>query len=192
MIAHLSDYVARNRLGLSSSLALALMALQFGVIGASTASLPVRLILPLTIALVPVALWPLRHHLGVCVMFVGMAANLATIVANGGLMPMERATIVEAIGAGRAAEYRTGAWIEGSKDVLVANGDGRLTALGDSLVVHIGANGFVASPGDVVVAAGLVMLVAEASWGWQRRLSRRDIEGRRPSTRAEGSAPTPQ
>jgi hypothetical protein len=152
----------------------------------------VRIALPATIALAPAALWPLRGHVGVWVMFVGFAANLAAILANGGLMPIERSTVVDAIGAERAAAYAPGAWIAGSKDVLVEDGDGRATALGDSIIVRLGGSGFAASPGDVVVWSGLALLVAEASWGWQRRSRAARADASSHPHRAEGSASTPQ
>ena len=187
----LRAYVSRNRFACSASLSLALMALQFAVITASPWGLLVRAVLPATIALVPAALWPLRRYTGVWVMFIGLAANLAVILSNGGLMPIERSTVVEAVGAERAATYVTGDWIAGSKDVLVADAAGRGTALGDSIIVRVGGGGFAASPGDVVVWCGLALLVAEASWGWHRsRLGREDAA---PAAHtAGGSAPTPQ
>lgn len=131
--------------------------------------------MPLTIALVPVALWPHRAHLGVWIIFVGLAANLTAILANGGLMPIERRTVVHAVGAERAAGYTPGAWIEGSKDVLLKPGQGRLVPLGDSILIRARGGGIAASPGDVVVWAGLIALVAEASFAWQKkqRLERR-------------------
>ena len=128
-----------------------------------------RIVLPLTIALAPVALWPHRRHPGVWMILVGLAANLAAILANGGLMPIERATVEQAIGGGRAAEYADGAWLEGSKDVLLAPGEGRLVALGDGIVLRIGGGGLVVSAGDVVIWAGMMVLAAEASLAWQRR-----------------------
>jgi hypothetical protein len=167
------------------------MALQFAVVSAAPGELAVRIVLPATIALVPLALWPLRRHVGVWVMFVGLSANLAVIVANGGLMPVERATVIEAIGEQRAAAYDTGAWIAGSKDVLVRDGGGRATSLGDSIIVRTGNHGFAASPGDVVVWCGLALLIAEASWRWQRGLSRRAHE-LPAAARAQGGASTPQ
>jgi len=148
--------------------------------------------------MVPLALWPYRGHLGIWMIFVGLAANLLAIVANGGLMPIEHATIVSAAGEEDARRYTPGHWIEGSKDVLVDSGDGRLVALGDSLVVPLGGNGVVASPGDVVVWAGLAVLAAEGAVIWQRR--RRASPDATPSNvisaprgtgaRAEGGAPT--
>ncbi len=157
----------------------------------------VRTLLPATIALAPVALWTYRRHLGTWVIFVGLAANLATILANGGLMPIEHSTVVEAVGEEQAARYQIGDWITGSKDVVVAPGEGRLLPLGDSIVVRVGSGGLVASPGDMVVWAGLLVLAAEASVAWQRR-SRTNRKGilveKPPSERiapkAEGGAST--
>lgn len=149
--------------------ALLLVAVQFGAIRFSPSDTLVRIALPLTIATVPLVLWPYRDRIGVWVMFVGMAANLAPIVANGGLMPVQQATVIEAIGAARASEYETGTWIAGSKDVLVGPGEGRLVGLGDQIIVRIGGGGMIVSPGDMVVWAGLLILAAEASTAWQRR-----------------------
>lgn len=188
----LSHITARNRIAIGAGFALTLMTVQFAVINAVPSELAVRIVLPATVALAPLALWPLRQYAGVSVMFVGLAANLSAIVANGGLMPIERSTVVDAIGAERAAAHASGAWIEGSKDVLVRDGDGRLTALGDGIIVRIGDGGFAASPGDIVIWSGLAVLVAEASWGWQRKSrDARSNAASRPQ-RAEGSAPTPQ
>jgi hypothetical protein len=180
---------SRHRLAVATTLALSMMALQFAVIRTSPSDVPVRIVLPATIALVPVALWPLRHRMGVWIMFVGLGANLAAIVANGGLMPIEHSTVVDAIGEERAGTYEAGAWIEGSKDVLVAPGEGRLLALGDGIIVRTGSGGFAASPGDVVIVAGFLTLVAEASLAWHR--SRQTASDARPSRRAQGSATTP-
>ena len=176
-------------------MALALVAAQFGAIRFAPSALAVRIALPATIAAVPLALWPLRNRLGTWLMFVGLAANLAVILANGGLMPIERGTIAAAAGEERAARYRPGEWISGSKDVLVGPGSGHAVALGDSIVVHVGGGGFVASPGDIIVWAGLVLLAGEASLAWQRRASRGHGAGaglaqRAGEERAEGSATT--
>lgn len=165
------------------------MAVQFAAIQLATSDAALRVILPSTIALAPLALWAHRRLLGVWVIFVGLAANLAAIVANGGLMPIEQATVVEAVGAERAAAYAQGAWIPGSKDVLVAPGEGRLVGLGDGIVIRAGGNGIAASPGDVVVWGGLLVLAGEASLAWQRR----DRPGRSREAilpRADGSATT--
>lgn len=182
-----------NSLVMSASLAVALMAVQFAAIQMATDDAVLRVVLPLTIALAPLALWAHRRLIGVWVIFVGLAANLAVIVANGGLMPIQQSTVIEAVGIERAAEYEAGSWIPGSKDVLLAPGDGRLVALGDSIVIRAGGRGIAASPGDFVVWAGLLVLAGEASLAWQRRERpvRRPTDGREVTIpRAEGSATT--
>ena len=161
--------VLSNRLVLSTSLALALVTVQFAAIRLAPSDEPLRVALPLTIALVPVALWPHRRHLGVWIMFVGLAANLAAVAANGGLMPIEQHTVAAAVGAEQASSYEPGAWIEGSKDVLLWPGEGRLVPLGDGILIRAGGGGIAVSPGDIVVWAGLMALVAEASYAWQKR-----------------------
>jgi len=179
--------IARNRVALSAAVALCLVMVQFGTVRLSPWELPVRIIVPATIAAAPVALWHYRHRLGVWVMFVGLAANLCVIVANGGLMPMERSTLVSAVGSERAATYTTGDWIAGSKDVLVARGSGRAVALGDGIIVRVGSGGFVASPGDIVIWSGLLILAAEASIAWQRA----QRQARRERARAESGGQAP-
>jgi len=170
----LGSNVLNSRIVFSASLALALLAVQFAAIRLAPSDAPLRIVLPLTIALVPVALWPHRAHLGVWIIFIGLAANLAAVVANGGLMPIEQDTVIEAVGAEQAAGYAPGAWIEGSKDVLLAPGQGRLVPLGDSILIRVGGRGIAASPGDMVVWTGLLALVAEASLAWQKRQSNSD------------------
>jgi hypothetical protein len=171
---------------LSAGFAVALLAVQFATIAFAPWELAVRIILPATIWLVPLALWVYRGRIGVWVIFVGLAANLAAILANGGLMPIERSTVVEAIGAERAAEYETGSWMRGSKDVLLADGTGRLVVLGDSVIIRAGRGGMVVSPGDIVVWTGLVILAAEASIAWQRRTRTHPSA---PATRPQDAGP---
>ncbi|MDP9237038.1 MAG: DUF5317 family protein [Chloroflexota bacterium] len=175
-------------------LALALVAVQFTAIHFAPSALLVRIVLPATIAAVPVVLWPFRQHLGIWIMFVGLLANLAAVLANGGFMPIDRATVAAAVGDERAAAYVPGQWLSGSKDALIADGGGHAVALGDSLVVHIGRGGFVASAGDLVVGFGLVVLAAEASIAFQRGSlrSRETAAGARVAskTEAEGGAVT--
>jgi hypothetical protein len=183
--------VPSNRVLWSATFAVALLVVQVAAIRLSPSALAVRIVLPATLALVPVALWPHRARIGVWVIFVGLAANLSTILSNGGLMPIEDGTVAQAIGAERAAEYEVGAWIRGSKDVLVPDGGGRLTALGDSIIIRAGSGGIAASPGDVVVWAGVLVLAGEASIAWQRRQRPLDERPAPSRARADGSATTP-
>ncbi|MHB8684200.1 MAG: DUF5317 family protein [Dehalococcoidia bacterium] len=186
--------ISHRKLAASALAALALAIVQFAVIRFSPWELAVRIAVPATIAAVPLALWPHRRWLGIWVIFVGLAANLGAVVANGGLMPIEGSSVAAAVGAPRAAGYAPGAWVRGSKDVLVTRESGRVVALGDSIVVRAGHRGIVASPGDVVILAGVLLLAGEASVAWQR--ARRPAPAARgaPSAReaAQGSATTPQ
>lgn len=187
--------ITSSRLAYSSAAALALVSAQFSVTRFSPADMPVRIVVPATIALVPLALWPFRGRAGTWVIFVGLAANLAVILANGGLMPIERRSIVAAVGAERAQAYEPGSWVRGSKDVLVTRDSGRAVVLGDGIVVPIGAErGIVASPGDAVILVGVMLLAAEASLSWHR--GRRQRHGERPAAPlregAQGGAATPQ
>ncbi len=186
--------IGRHMIPGSAVAALALVLLQFGAIRLAPSALVVRIAVPATIAGVPLVLWPHRRRIGVWVMFVGLAANLAVMLANGGLMPIERSSVVAAVGPERAARYVDGAWMRGSKDVLVEAGGGRAVALGDSIVVPARGRGIVASPGDVVILAGVLLLAGEASIGWQRaeRRRRRNEHESAPASGARGSATTPQ
>ncbi len=174
-----------SRLAYSSAGALALAFTQFSVIRFSPFELAVRIVVPATIAAVPLALWPFRGRAGTWVIFVGLAANLAVILANGGLMPIQHSTLVEAVGETSAAQYETGHWVRGSKDMLVGAHSGRLVALGDGIIIRLGSAGIVASPGDLVVWAGLAVLAGEASIAVQRGRRRASAD----PTRAELAAP---
>jgi hypothetical protein len=152
-----------------AAVAVVLVFVQFAAINFAPGDTWVRIALPLTIAIAPFALWAHRRHLGTWVIAVGLAANLSAILANGGLMPITAQTVEAAVGAERAAAYQEGEWIPGSKDVVVAPGEGRLLPLGDGIVVRAGSAGVAASPGDVVIVAGLAILVAEAAAAWALR-----------------------
>jgi hypothetical protein len=183
-----------HRAAWSAGIALILMLCQFAAIRTSVSGLEVRVVVPLTMAAVPIALSAFRRRVGIWIMFVGMAANLAAILANGGLMPIEHHTLVDAIGEEHAARYEPGQWVAGSKDVLVGAGSGRLVALGDSIIIRLGDAGIVASPGDLVVWAGLAVLAGEASVAVQRGRRTAAVAAKRGdparSAGAEGGAVT--
>ncbi len=153
----------------SACFAIGLATVQLLALRLSPSPIAVRVILPLTIAAAPIALWPHRRHIGTWIMIVGLLANLGVILANGGLMPIEEPTVAAALGIERASSYHPGEWIAGSKDVLVRPGSGRAIALGDSITIGSARRGVVASPGDIVVWEGLLVFAAEASIAWQRR-----------------------
>lgn len=181
-----------STLAMSASAALALVVLQLLCIRISPGELPVRIVVPLTIAAVPLALWPQRRFVGTWVLFVGVIANLAPVVANGGLMPIERTTVESVLPAERADRYALDAWIPGSKDVLVTEESGQLVALGDSIAISAGSHGIVASPGDLVLFAGVLILAGEASVAWQRRGRDDTSEDEERPEAARGGAITPR
>ena len=82
------ETLTTNRLVTSAIAAMALALLQFAAIRYSLSAIALRVVLPATIAAAPLALWPHRRHAGIWVIFVGLAANLAVVLANGGLMPI--------------------------------------------------------------------------------------------------------
>jgi hypothetical protein len=105
-------------------------------------------------------------------------------------MPIEHSTAINAIGAARAADYTVGEWIPHSKDVLVADDEGRMTGLGDQIIIRVGSGGMVVSPGDMVVWAGLLVLAAEGSIAWQRRSREQRETAGLTQPAAEGGAAT--
>lgn len=181
-----------NSAAFAACATLGLLLAQAAALHLVDSGLVARIILPASLAAVPVALWAHRRNIGVWIAFVGLAANLAAIVANGGLMPIERHTVVSAVGAERAAAYTPGHWISGSKDVLLAPGQGHLRPLGDSIVVKIGNGGFVASPGDIVVWTGLVVFAVEVALASRRTSTGRDRSAGEAvgAARAEGGGVT--
>lgn len=125
----------------------------------------VRVVLPASIFLALTVLWIWRRYLGVWCISVGLAANLVVVVCNGGLIPMEHSTLVSAVGQERADQYQVNSWLTGSKDVLVADGQGKFLFLGDQIIITpFGMVGFVASPGDIVVLSGFVLFLLEISY----------------------------
>lgn len=125
---------------------------------------PLRLWLPLTmLALAWFALsnWRLR---GMQLMLVGLAANGAVILANGGLMPtnaaaMQRAGMAQYLALARE---QPGVRIAMSKDELLPTAQTPLWPLSDTLVSPPVPTAKVMSVGDLFVLTGLAVLVMES------------------------------
>jgi hypothetical protein len=141
----------------------------------------VRVLLPATMAgLLPLA-WLGRRLLGVRVMAAGLLLNLAAILANGGLMPIAPETVQAVAGTEELAQYQPGQRLPTSKDVLLAKGDTRLQALSDHVVLPLpGWFHKAASPGDLVIVLGIVVVVTQLigrqgrAWGETRTLLREE------------------
>ncbi len=111
---------------------------------------------------------------GIKLVLVGLLLNLAAMLANGGLMPVE-APAVEAVGKHQVGDLQIGAHIPGSKNVLLDPQDVRLRELSDILVVPIPRPFTRAiSVGDLFVLAGVVITFGEVvrrGEAWKREPS---------------------
>lgn len=126
-------------------------------------------------ALLNLHFWPMR------LLALGLFLNLLAMLVNGGLMPV---TPEHAIDAGFGAEVsrlELGDAVPHSKDVLKERKDTHLAFLTDTLVMPDAVPGrAVASPGDVIVFAALVLAAVTSLFGIGSR-----IFGSRGGTRAQ-------
>jgi hypothetical protein len=98
------------------------------------------------------------HHPGLVVLGVGLLLNFIVIVANGGLMP----TTPEVFAKYSWPEGVTvGHWIPNSKDILLERDDIRLYFLSDRFRWDVQTAVRVFSIGDVIIALGLIVTLAE-------------------------------
>jgi len=102
-----------------------------------------------------------RRRLGFLVIGAGMLLNFLAIVANGGLMPISP-TNVEKVGLGdEIAEQDLGDAVPLSKNVLLEESDTNLQWLTDRFTWDSPGPLSVFSIGDVIIAAGLVVILVE-------------------------------
>ena len=165
-IARLADL--RLRLGWVALLALLVqVVLIFAPPGRSAAGHdPLRLALAPTLAVlgaVVVANWWLP---GMPLVALGLLANACVIVANGGLMPVSPAAVQRAgvapSGGRVGMDTSLGERLPGSKDVLLPAEETRLAWLSDWLVSPPIPRRKIFSPGDLLVAAGITVLLVGA------------------------------
>jgi hypothetical protein len=128
---------------------------------------PVRLALPLTAAVIGMVVLLNGRLPGMRLVLAGVAANMAVITANGGLMPISAAALE---GAGRIvalelSDAHPGIRLPKSKDVLLPREETRLWWLSDVLVTPPIPRRKVVSPGDLLMGAGLGYLSAQAMLG---------------------------
>jgi hypothetical protein len=104
---------------------------------------------------------------GVRLALMGALANLVVIVANGGLMPTHPAALERAGMTAMLAHLPdpTGTRLPRSKDVVLPIEQTRLWWLSDVLISPPLPRRTVMSPGDVLLAAGLATLAAQATRG---------------------------
>ncbi len=108
---------------------------------------------------------------GMKLVLIGLLLNLTAMLANGGLMPVERPA-VEAVGRHQVGDLQLGAHISGSKNVLLDPEDIRLRELSDILVLPLPRPFTSAvSVGDLFVLSGVVIAFGEVvrrSEAWKR------------------------
>lgn len=134
---------------------------------------------PLRTALICVAWLPLLawvrlnwRRSGVKVVALGLGLNLAVMLANGGLMPVTAGAIRQAGLTQQLSHAVTGQPLPRSKDVLMTPASTRLALLRDAIVMRpSNAPGYILSPGDVVLFAGLLWTLI-ALIPWRSRLLR--------------------
>ena len=103
--------------------------------------------------------WPAARLVGV-----GIALNLAVMVANGNLMPVSERDAAASMASVRAADLREGWPLPGSKDVVVDPARTHLQALSDHLAFSLpyGPQRIV-SPGDVLMMVGIAWWLAHVT-----------------------------
>jgi hypothetical protein len=187
--------VRRAALVLAAGGAQAAGALLLAADGGTTAPYVVGLVA--SVALVGVFLAGNRRLPGAPLFALGLAANVAVVVANGA-MPVSLA-------AAQRAGADTTAIASGSDPRHEVAGAGtRASVLGDVVPLPLPVRPAVVSPGDVLVAAGIAELVVVGMrrrrvMGWPQRPRRRTTWRRRPASGAPArrarpttaSVPTP-
>jgi hypothetical protein len=102
-----------------------------------------------------------RRHLGLAIIGVGLLLNFLPIASNGGLMPVSPETVVRAGLADRLDELEIGEPVSRTKNILLEEEDTHLRFLSDRLVLDNPADVRAFSIGDVIIAGGLVVTLAQ-------------------------------
>lgn len=103
------------------------------------------------VSVTAILIWCLcnRAVAGIPAVAAGVIMNLLVMAFHGGAMPIHAATLAQF-----GHTFVPGTLLMGSKDVVVQSA--ALWLLSDWLVLPVGATTYIASPGDVVVIAGII------------------------------------
>jgi hypothetical protein len=105
-------------------------------------------------ALLLIFAWINRRQPAFWALGLGLACNLAVIVANGGLMPISPETVVQ-LGDAVPSNWSVGGRLGSGKDIVLPISETRLWWLSDHLLLPRWSSVSVAfSPGDVFIALG--------------------------------------
>lgn len=162
--------------------AAAAVLLQFAVIRAvapyDDSELIVRIALPASHAALFLLVVANRRFWGIRLVAVGLALNLAVMLANGGLMPVDPGTVAT-IDRHDLAKLEAGHYVPGTKNVLLERDDTRLAPLSDRILLRLPYPLTKAiSLGDVIIYAGAALTFAEVL-----RLRRRKVQPLAPIAR---------
>lgn len=102
-----------------------------------------------------------RRRIGFLVIGAGMLLNFAAIISNGGLMPVTPANAEKAGMGYKIEDVELGDAIPRSKNVLLEESDTNLQWLSDRFTWISDSPLAVFSIGDVVIAAGLIVVLVE-------------------------------
>jgi hypothetical protein len=122
-----------------------------------------RLLFVATTGVVIVVAVHFRRYVGSWLIAVGVLMNLLPMLANGGMMPVSYEAVVESGNYPRITEASIGQQLDDSKGVVLRLEDIRFAVFADRH--RIGFFRAIFSSGDVVLLAGLVLVVVQAAGG---------------------------
>ena len=120
-----------------------------------------RFIFPSTYVLLLAFVILNRRRIGFLVIGVGMLLNFLAIVSNGGLMPVTPANVEKAGMGSKIEGVELGEAIPRSMNVLLEESDTNLQWLSDRFTWGSPGPFSVFSIGDVIIAAGLIVVLVE-------------------------------
>jgi hypothetical protein len=139
--------------------------------------------------LIGLFVWLNRRLAGVLILGIGLFANLIVIVANQGFMPIAPETLVDLHPGSEMSVWRTGEHYPYSKDIILAREDTRLSALSDILVMPYRLpRRYAFSPGDLLIAAGIIVLLANLPAPYPSSARRKIKQSSQPTLEIENES----
>jgi hypothetical protein len=115
--------------------------------------------------------WRNRRLGAVLIVGAGVACNLLVVLANQGFMPITPQTLVRINPASSVEQWSEGTHYGYSKDIILVQENTRVWPLSDILAIPPPFPWPTAfSAGDLILAAGIVLLLAAPEWILERRI----------------------
>lgn len=123
-----------------------------------------------------ITLWGISNHTisGVAITSIGMLLNLLPMAAHGGRMPIH----IDAVSVHSGSTSAIGTLLVGSKDIVVSGSP--LLLLSDHIPLVFNNFTLIASPGDLVVVAGVLWWLIASSSPQRRRAHAHSTSDLRP------------